>query len=764
MENCVFANNSTSNGSLSIPRNGGAIGYNGGGQLTIIGSTFSNNVAGGNANAGAAGGAVSFNNSTNAGGLTITNSTFTNNAITGTAAGSLGGAVSVSGVGSFTISGSTFTNNSAGSNRSRGGAIDFTTSPGNSLMVTNSTFVGNTAAQGGGINAQSGTFAVTGSRFFNNTATTGEALANGGATATANDNWWGADSFPTAISNPAGADSVVTLSGSTALSTRLALALAASPATIGTGGTSTLSAAIVSTSAPTTPKAGTALDGLALSFAPGNLGSVSPASAEISSGTASATFRAGSTAGTTSPSIRLDNGTKLTSVTIVAAPTANSQSVATAFNTARAITLTGTDPNSPPRSLTYTIATGPANGTLSGTAPNLTYTPRAGFQGTDSFTFTTNNGVATSNTATVAITVSPGTPTANSQTVAVAHNSAGTPITLTGSDPDNPPLPLTYTVVAGPSRGTLTGSGANRTYVPNPGTYGADTFTFRVSNGTNTSSTATVTLNVAVGTPTANAQSASTSRDTPVAVTLTGSDDNRPALPLAYAVTTAPRFGTLSGTAPNLTYTPNVGYTGADSFAFTVSNGTNTSVPATVSLTVNQVASTVGGTLGVGWGASGSATVATAGDGLRLLPQGRSNTIPWAGLNRLTITLDRAAALSASDVSVTGVNVASYGPVTVSGSGTTYTITPSRPIDEADRVTLTIANSSIAAFTRRLDVLPGDYNDDGAVTMQDAIGIRNSYLGINGAVPTLFGDINGDGVVDANDYNAARRRIGTVLP
>ena len=48
--------------------------------------------------------------------------------------------------------------------------------------------------------------------------------------------------------------------------------------------------------------------------------------------------------------------------------------------------------------------------------------------------------------------------------------------------------------------------------------------------------------------------------------------------------------------------------------------------------------------------------------------------------------------------------------------------------------------------------------------MQDAIGIRNMYLGFAGAVPTIFGDINGDGVVDVNDYNAARQQVNTRLP
>ncbi|OWK38630.1 Ig-like domain-containing protein [Fimbriiglobus ruber] len=47
----------------------------------------------------------------------------------------------------------------------------------------------------------------------------------------------------------------------------------------------------------------------------------------------------------------------------------------TAEGTAAAVTLAGTDPNTPPQSLTFTVTTGPAHGTLTGTGADLTYTP-----------------------------------------------------------------------------------------------------------------------------------------------------------------------------------------------------------------------------------------------------------------------------------------------------------------------------------------------------------------------------------------------------
>jgi Bacterial Ig domain/Dockerin type I domain len=458
------------------------------------------------------------------------------------------------------------------------------------------------------------------------------------------------------------------------------------------------------------------------------------------------------------------------SITVAAGvPTANSQSVNVAFNTAKAITLTGSDPDVPALPLTFVVATNPAHGALTGTAPNLTYTPNAGFQGSDSFTFTAGNGTNTSSAATVSITVAAGVPTANSQSVNVAFNTAKA-ITLTGSDPDVPALPLTFVVATNPAHGALTGTAPNLTYTPNAGFQGSDSFTFTASNGTNTSSSATVSLAVAAGVPTANAQSVNVAFNTAKAITLTGSDPDIPALPLTFAIVGGP--GTAHGTITNfnpstgaLTYTPISGYSGSDSFQFTVNNGVNASVAATVSITVGAPAQAAIATTGIGWGSQTSGPLATAADGLRLLPSTRSNTIPWYGVNKINITLSQAAALSPADVSVVGLTVANYGPVTVSGSGTIFTITLAQAITVADRVTVTIGNASIATYTRRLDVLPGDVNDDAVVNAQDSVVVRNRYLGLAPVtIMDVFLDINGDGVIDVNDYNLARQFSGKKLP
>jgi Dockerin type I domain len=111
---------------------------------------------------------------------------------------------------------------------------------------------------------------------------------------------------------------------------------------------------------------------------------------------------------------------------------------------------------------------------------------------------------------------------------------------------------------------------------------------------------------------------------------------------------------------------------------------------------------------------------------------------------------------------VTGITVANYGPVTISGSGTSYTITFAQAITTADRVTVTIGNAGISTYTRRLDVLPGDVNDDGVVNAQDLTLVRNNFTS-TGALYDIFDDIDGSGVVDITDYNLVRRFGGQTL-
>jgi cellulose biosynthesis protein BcsQ len=265
------------------------------------------------------------------------------------------------------------------------------------------------------------------------------------------------------------------------------------------------------------------------------------------------------------------------------APMADIQSVTTAEDTPATINLKGSDPDGD--TVVYSVVTVPSHGGLSGTAPNLTYTPNKNFNGPDSFTFKVNDGTVDSAVTTVSINITPenDSPTANNIEI-TAMEDMPVPVLLTGIDPDGDSL--TYSVVTKPSNGTLSGTEPNMTYTPNLNFNGLDSFTFRVSDGKLNSIPATVSLviNPADDVPIADATSVTVPEDTVSHILLTGSDPDGD--PLTYSVLRAPAHGKLSGTAPNLIYTPDPNFSWLDSFTFRVNDGKNDSAPATVMISV----------------------------------------------------------------------------------------------------------------------------------------------------------------------------------
>lgn len=191
------------------------------------------------------------------------------------------------------------------------------------------------------------------------------------------------------------------------------------------------------------------------------------------------------------------SATATVTITIAAvddAPTALPQSVELSEDATLGVTLTAVDIDGGP--LSFTIVSGPANGLLSGTVPNLTYNPQLNFFGADSFVFAVSNGSGSYSEATIAISVLPvnDVPVANSQSVNTAYNSA-VAITLTGSDLEQ--SNLSYTLLSQPANGVLSGAAPNLTFQPTIGWFGTTTFQFKANDGALDSSPATVTITVA---------------------------------------------------------------------------------------------------------------------------------------------------------------------------------------------------------------------------------------------------------------------------
>ena len=230
---------------------------------------------------------------------------------------------------------------------------------------------------------------------------------------------------------------------------------------------------------------------------------------------------------------------------------------------------------------------------MSGTAPNLTYTPNANYNGGDSFTFQVNDGAGGTASATISITITPvnDAPLANAQSISTAEDSAS-PVTLTGSDIDGDAL--SYSVVTAPAHGTLSGVAPNLTYTPAPNYFGSDGFTFKVNDGTVDSALATVSIMVTPvnDNPVANNDSTIVNEDSGAnSVNVLANDSIAPDAGETLAITgvTPAAHGTVTFTGTAVSYTPVANYFGPDSFAYTICDGNGGTALATVNVAVNNV-------------------------------------------------------------------------------------------------------------------------------------------------------------------------------
>jgi hypothetical protein len=203
-------------------------------------------------------------------------------------------------------------------------------------------------------------------------------------------------------------------------------------------------------------------------------------------------------------------------------------------------------------------------------------------------------------------------PVATAQSVTLDED-VPTVITLAGTDADG--YALGFTVVELPAHGTPSGAPPAVNYTPFPDYNGPDRFTFKASDGLLESALAAVSLTVRPvnDAPSAMDLNVVLPQDTPVTVTLRGTDVDGDAL--SFALATQPLHGVLSGSGASVRYTPAAGYVGADSFTYTASDGTATSPPATVSLTITPGTAGGGGGGATGGGPGSGSIDAGAGGG-----------------------------------------------------------------------------------------------------------------------------------------------------
>ncbi|HJN68499.1 MAG TPA: Ig-like domain-containing protein, partial [Candidatus Marinimicrobia bacterium] len=283
------------------------------------------------------------------------------------------------------------------------------------------------------------------------------------------------------------------------------------------------------------------------------------------------------------------------------APVADDNSVTTVEDTPIDITLTGSDPEGD--DLTYEVTSAPDHGSLSGSAPNLTYSPNADYNGSDSFIFSVSDGEF-SDEGTVSITIDA---VNDPPVVTVLGGPFETPeetalaIDIEVSDIEGDLADLL--VVGDPLHGTGTmvdngGGSFTYTYIPSDGYVGSDAVIIQAQETETEEQLFSEQVNIQITViavndpPVAEDISVELSEDGSVDITLVGSDEDTPDDLLSIEIVDSPLHGTLNAAGRVLdtyTYTPDLDYNGDDSFTYHVFDGELYSEIATVTITITPV-------------------------------------------------------------------------------------------------------------------------------------------------------------------------------
>ena len=381
-------------------------------------------------------------------------------------------------------------------------------------------------------------------------------------------------------------------------------------------------------------------------------------------------------------------------------PGTENQSATTDEDVPAEILLNAVSPNASP-TFTYTIVTSPANGVLSGVGPTFTYTPAANFHGSDSFTFSVNDGSNNSNTSTVSITINPvnDVPVAASQSVTTNSNTAVS-ITLAGTDVETAPAELIFEITAAPLHGTLSGSGASLSYTPALNYSGPDSFKFTVRDtgdgsaapATSAEATISITVNDTVA-PTITAP-ANVTVNTGAGATACGAVVTEAQLGTAIAADNSGVVNVVRSGVPG----GNVFPVGTTTVTYTATDNDGNSAQATQTVTVidnTAPAITAPAPFTVNAGLSGEAavpnflasTIASDNCGPLTLSQSPlAGTMVGVGTHLITITATDAAGNTSTATTM----------FTVNGGGLTFSISAPEIVERGrmTKVDLTYHNAT----------------------------------------------------------------------
>ena len=251
---------------------------------------------------------------------------------------------------------------------------------------------------------------------------------------------------------------------------------------------------------------------------------------------------------------------------------------------------------------TASLVAGVSNGTLAlHPDGSFSYSPNAGFVGTDQFTYRVHDSLSESDDATVTLTVFDNAPVASEDSYSILHDHSLVVAASSGvlaNDVDDAGETLSVSVVAGQSthHGTLSLlPDGSFTYVPTAGFVGSDQFTYVASDGLYASDPTVVEIDVTNARPIAVADTYFVAKNTTASFSVTlgvlanDSDDVGDTLAAVRPVSTSHGSLSLSGNG-SFTYAPSTGFVGTDSFVYQASDGLLYSANTVVTLIVTDQA------------------------------------------------------------------------------------------------------------------------------------------------------------------------------
>ncbi len=259
---------------------------------------------------------------------------------------------------------------------------------------------------------------------------------------------------------------------------------------------------------------------------------------------------------------------------------------------------------------------------------------------------------------------------------------------------------LTAVVVSPPGHGSLTvNPNGSFSYTPAANYNGPDSFSYTANDGTTSSAPATVAIMVtAVNDPPVAVNDAYTTAEdtalTPPAPGVLGNDTDPDGPSLTATLGALPAHGTVTLNANgSFSYTPAANYNGPDTFTYTANDGTTSSAPATVAITVTAV---------------NDPPVVTVAAGRSCASDDRTGTM------NLTLA-DVDSPLGALSVSAASSNTALLptANVTLAGSGATRTLTATTVFLRSGTavVSVTVSDGQ-ASTTIPITVKAGGFGND----------------------------------------------------